>query len=70
MDAICKAQGRAKVMIEELGMADLFRKHSMWGSNTKIFSIDGGAENESAYDNDDSNSDEEDENEATTEQTE
>ena len=57
-------------MIEELGMADLFRKHSMWGSDIRIFGIDGGAENESAYDNDDSDSDGEDENEATIEQTE
>ena len=69
-DAICKAQGRAKLVIEELGMADLFRKHSMWGSDIRIFGIDGGAENESAYDNDDSDSGEEDENEATIEQTE
>ena len=47
-------------MVEELGMA-------MWGSDIRIFSIDGGAENESAYDNDDTNSN--DENEAPIEQT-
>ena len=47
-NAVCKAQGRAKLMVEELGMSDLFRKHSMWGSDIRIMGIDGGAENESA----------------------
>ena len=43
----------------------------MWGSDIKIFGIDGGAENESALDSDDNDSDEEDdENEANIESTE
>ena len=70
-NAVCKAQSRAKLKIEELGMAGLFRKHSMWGSDIKIFGIDGGAENESALDSDDNDSDEEDdENEANIKSTE
>lgn len=70
-NAVCKAQSRAKLKIEDLGMAGLFKKHSMWGSDIKIFGIDGGAENESAFDSDDNDSDEEDdENEANIEPTE
>ena len=47
----------------------LFKEYSMWGSDIKIYGIDGGAENKTAYDNDDNHSDEEDENEETTAQT-
>ena len=56
-------------MIEELGMADLLRKHSMWGSDIKIFGIDDHAENEGACNSDDNNSDEEDDNEVNIEPT-
>ena len=43
---IKKAQGRAKLMVEELGMTDMFVKHLLWGPDVKICAIDGGAENE------------------------
>ena len=42
---IKKAQGRAKLMVEELGMADVFVKHLLWDPDVKIPGTDGGAEN-------------------------
>ena len=74
-NAVCKVQGKEKLMVEELGMSDLFRKHSMWGADIRIMGIDGGAENESACDTDDNDFDndsdeEDDDNETNIEPTE
>ena len=41
---IKKAQGKARLMIEELGMAVVFVKHLLWGPDVKIRGIDVGAE--------------------------
>ena len=42
--AISKAKDKAKLMVEKLGMAELFEKHSLWGSDKTIVGIDGGKE--------------------------
>ena len=55
---IKKAQGRAKLMAEELGMAVTFVKHLLWGPDVKIRGIDGGAEYCNELNNDESDSDE------------
>ena len=55
---IKKAQGRAKLMVEELGMAVVFVKHLLWGPDVKIRGIDGGAEYCNELNNDESDSDE------------
>lgn len=55
---IKKAQGRAKLMVEELGMADVFVKHLFWDPDVKIPGIDGGAENRFELNDDESDSDE------------
>jgi len=41
-DAVQKGQTRAKLVIEELGMAELFKKHELWGNKVSIVRIDGG----------------------------
>ena len=43
--AIGKAKDKAKLMVEKLGMAELFEKHTLWGSDKTIAGIDGGKEN-------------------------
>ena len=43
--AIGKAKDKAKLMVEKLGMAELFEKHTLWGSDKTIVGIDGGKEN-------------------------
>ena len=55
---IKKAQERAKLMVEELGMADVFVKHLLWDPDVKILGIDGGAENCYELNDDESDSDE------------
>ena len=45
-------------MVEELGMAIVFVKHLLWGSDVKIRGIDGGAEYCNELNNDESDSDE------------
>ena len=42
--AISKAKDKAKLMVEKLGMAELFERHSLWGSDKTIVGIDGGKE--------------------------
>ena len=44
-------------MIEELGMAGLFKKHPMWSSKVTIIGIDGGKENSTDHANSDDDSD-------------
>ena len=55
---IKKGQGRAKLMVEELGIAVVFVKHLLWGPDVKILGIDGGAEYCNELNNDESDSDE------------
>ena len=52
--AIKSAQGKAKVIVEELGMADLLVRHLLWSPDEKIHGIDGGKEHTNDDDNDDS----------------
>ena len=44
-EAVNKAKDKAKPMVEKLGMAELFKKHALWGSDKAIIGIDGGGEN-------------------------
>ena len=55
---IKNAQGRHKLMVEELDMADVFIVHSLWDPDLKIPDINGGAENCDELNDDDSDSDE------------
>ena len=41
-EAVKKGREKAKNMIEELGMAELFKKHTLWGKEVSIVGIDGG----------------------------
>jgi len=43
-ETIKRAQAKAKVIVEELGMAKTFAKHLFWGPKIKIIGIDGGVE--------------------------
>ena len=43
--AIGNAKDKAKLMVEKLGMAELFEKHTLWGSDKTIVGIDDGKEN-------------------------
>ena len=57
-------QKKAKEMVEQLGMINLFKKHLLWGNKISIVGIDGGVHKDASaneYDNDnDSDDDEED----------
>ena len=55
---IKKAQERAKLLVEELGLADVFVKHLLCKPDVKIPGIDGGAENYYELNDDESDSDE------------
>ena len=55
---IKKAQESAKLVVEELGMANVFIKHLLWGPDVKIHGIDGGREYCDEL-NDDENNEEE-----------
>ena len=52
-EAVKKGQKRAKEMVEKLGMAELFKKHSLWGSKISIVGIDGGTHKNADCDADD-----------------
>ena len=63
LGAVQRGQTRAKAMIEELGMSDLYIKHSLWDSNIRIKGIDGGIDRGSENNNDDDNDDSDEDNE-------
>ena len=62
--SVQRAQVKAKLMVEELGMASLFKKHSMWSSKVTLIGIDGGKENSTDDTNSDDDSDAESSDEA------
>ena len=37
--AVKKGQKRAKEMVQKLGMAELFKKHSLWGSKISMLAL-------------------------------
>jgi len=45
LSTVKHAQARARLKMEELGIDNLLKKHSMWGIDVKIPGIDGGALN-------------------------
>ena len=57
LNAVERGHAKAKGMIEQLGMTDLFNKHSLWGSKVKILGINGGVESCIVPDNDDDDGD-------------
>ena len=63
LGAVQRGQTRAKAMIEELGMSDLYIKHSLWDSNIRIKGIDGGIDRGSENNDDDDNDDSDEDNE-------
>ena len=63
LSAVEKGHTKAKEMIEQLGMTDLFIKHSLWDSKVKILGINGGVESCIVPDNDDDDSDEDEDTE-------
>lgn len=50
-EVVNKAKDKAKSMVEKLGMAELFKKHTLWGYDKTIIDIDGGRENSLCDDN-------------------
>ena len=44
LSTVKQAQARARLKMKELGIDNLFKKHSIWGHDVKIPGIDGGAE--------------------------
>jgi len=42
LEAVKRGQDKAKLMIEELGMAELFKKHTLWNNEVGIVGIDNG----------------------------
>ena len=60
-EAVKKGQKREKEMVQKLGMAELFKKHSLWGSKISIVGIDGGAQKNDADDDCDADCDSDDE---------
>ena len=52
LEVVQKAQDSAKLMVEELGMDVLFKKHSMWAPDVTVLGIDGGI-HDSTFDSDD-----------------
>ena len=42
LKAVKLGQNKAKLMIEELGMAELFKKHKLWGKEISIVGVDDG----------------------------
>ena len=63
LHAVQRGHAKAKEMIEQLGMADLFNKHALWGSQVKIIGINGGAESCITPDIDDDSDEDENESE-------
>lgn len=52
-EAISKAKDKARLMVEKLGISELFKKHTLWGSDKTIVGIDGGKESNAEDDDDD-----------------
>ena len=62
-EAVKKGQKKAKEMVEQLGMVNLFKKHLLWRNKISIVDIDGGVHKDASaneYDNDNDSDDDDD----------